>query len=183
MKKQVCGVLAGCLLSMSGWAQESYIGADFSFLSSDISARILGRTYSWDADPTLVRVKGGVALNKNFAIEGFLGMGLQDDEIGDSSTDFGVDNMYGVNAVVMVPLDRVFGLFAKLGFASVEYDSDEVEYSIDDSGILFAAGMAVNFDRNAAMTLEYTILPDVEGDRNVLEVESEMISIGAHFTF
>lgn len=183
MKKQIFGLVAGALLSTAAVAQDAYMGADFSFVSAELSAQAFGQRFSEDADPTALRVRGGIVLNENFAIEGVIGLGLQDDEIGDSNVDFGLDTLLGISAVAMIPLDRQFGLFGKIGFASVEYDSDDADYSVDDTGIMFGIGAKVNFDRNAAMTIEYTILPDVEDDNSSLEVESDMISIGAQFNF
>lgn len=185
MKKQLIGLLAASVVSTGAVAQNGgYIGADFSFVSSEIKWDGFLGSFSEDADPTALRVRGGLQVNENFAVEGLIGLGLQDDEIGDSNVDFGLDTILGVSAVGIVPLDRTFGLFGKVGFASVEYESDDLDGSIDETGIMFGFGAKVNFDRRGSgLVIEYTILPDVEDDDTSLEVESDMISIGAQFAF
>lgn len=178
MKKQLLGVLAASLVSSGAFAQQTgYFGADLSFVSAELKVANL----SEDFDPTALRVRGGVELNQNFAIEGVVGLGLQDDEIGRFDDEAGLDTLWGVNAVGIVPLDRTFSLFGKIGLAVVEYEGDG-GFSVDDSGVMFGFGGKVNFNRSGSgLVIEYTILPDVEDEG--LEVESDMISIGAQFSF
>lgn len=186
MKKSMLGLLAASVLSSSAFAQTGYIGADFSFISAEVSVDTFVGTYSEDVDPTALRLRGGVELNQNFAIEGVLGMGLQDDEIDTilGETEVGLDTLFGVTAVGIIPLDRNFSLFGKVGFASVEYQSDDEDYSIDDTGVSFGFGGKVNFNRNGSgLIVEYTFLPDVEDEDTDIQVESEMLSVGAQFAF
>lgn len=180
MKKQLLALAAAVAVSPAAMAQQGYFGADFSFISTELS--IEGFSGSEDVDPTALRVKAGANLNENFAIEGVLGLGLQDDELDDSGVDFGLDTLLAVYAVGIVPLDRSFSVFGKIGFAKVEYEFDP-SYSIDDTGVTFGAGVSVSVNRNAAMTLEYTILPDVEDGATGIQAESDMISLGAQFSF
>ena len=185
MKKQMFGLVLASALSTSALAQPAgYLGADFSFMSSTVKWSGFFRNYSEDADPTALRVRGGAQLNENFAIEGVIGLGLQDDTIDALDADFGLDKIIGISAVGIVPLDRTFGIFGKIGFASVEYTSDNNDYSIDDTGVTFGVGAKVNFDRRgSAFTIEYSVLPDVEDSDTSIKVESEMISVGAQFAF
>lgn len=183
MKKQLLGLLSASLLSSGAFAQGGYFGADFSFISAELSTDTFVGTRTWDADPTALRVRGGAELNENFAIEGVLGLGLQDDELSGTDSEVGLDTLIGVNAVAIVPLDRTFSLLGKIGFAAVEFE-DEAGDTIDDTGVSFGFGAKINFDRRGSgMVIEYTILPDIEDDDTSLEVESEMISIGAQFAF
>lgn len=184
MKKSMLGLVAASVLSSSAFAQTGYFGADFSFISAELTADTFFGTFSEDVDPTALRLRGGVEFNENFAIEGVLGFGLQDDKVGRSSDwEFELDSLYGVNAVGIIPLDRTFSLFGKVGFAALEYeDSDGDTY--DDTGVSFGIGAKVNFDRRGSgMIIEYTILPDTENEEWGIDVESEMISIGAQFAF
>lgn len=181
MKKHLLGILcASSLLSSAAMAQDAYFGADFSFISAEITADTLFGSATADADPTALRLRGGVEMNENIALEAVLGVGLQDDEIGDTEFEAGLDTLVGLNAVGIIPLDRTFSLFGKIGFAMVEYEDEEGD-TVDDTGVSFGIGAKVNFSRTAGMVLEYTVLPDVEED--AFEVESDMISLGAQFNF
>ncbi len=180
MKKSMLGLVAASVLSSSAFAQTGYFGADFSFISAEL-------TDSWDnsadSDPTALRVRGGVELNENFAVEGVLGLGLQDDKVSGTPYELELDSLFGVNAVGIIPLDRTFSLFGKIGFAKVEFKDNEGD-TYDDTGVSFGIGAKVNFDRRGSgMIIEYTILPDTENEEFGIDVESDMISIGAQFAF
>lgn len=185
MKKQLLALAAAVAVSPAAMAQQGYFGADFSFVSAEVSADTIFGSFSDDFDPTALRVRGGIGLNENFAVEGVLGLGLQDDEVelAGIESEFGLDRLVGINAVAIIPMDRSFSVFGKVGFASVGYEGDAGD-SIDDTGISVGFGAKVNFDRNGSgLVIEYTVLPDVEDDDSSLEVESDMISIGAQFAF
>lgn len=183
MKKSMLGLVAASVLSSSAFAQTGYFGADFSFISAELSADTFLGTFSEDVDPTAIRLRGGVELNENFAIEGVLGLGLQDDKASDFGFEVGLDKLFGVYAVGIIPLDRTFSLFGKLGFANVGYEDEEGD-TIDDTGASFGFGAKVNFDRRGSgMIIEYTILPDIDDEDAGWKIESEMISIGAQFAF
>ena len=178
MKKHLLGILcASSLLSSAAMAQDAYFGADFSFISAELKVDGFA---ALDADPTALRVRGGVGFNENFALEGVLGLGLQEDELGDTNVDLELDSLYGVYAVGIIPLDRTFALFAKAGLVVLEYEIEGVG-SDDDNGLSAGIGARLNIDRNAAMTLEYTMLPDIDDEGGSLE--SDMISLGAQFNF
>lgn len=180
MKKQLLALAAAVAVSPAAMAQDAYFGADFSFVSAELTDW-QGETA--DSDPTALRVRGGVGLSENFAIEGVVGLGLQDDEVSGTPYDLELDSLFGINAVGILPLDRTLSLFGKIGFANLEYkDSDGDTY--DDTGVSFGFGAKVNFDRNGSgLVIEYTILPDTENEEYDIEIESEMISIGAQFAF
>ena len=177
MKKAMLGLVAASMMSGAAYAhQEVYMGADFSFVGVELDPL--------DADPTALRFRGGIELNENFAIEGVVAVGLQDDELGRTGVDIDLDSLFGVSLVGIVPLDRSFSLFAKVGYAKVEYEGSFGGYSdsVDDTGVMFGFGGKMNFSRTAAMTLEYTILPDVDLGGGS-EIESDMISLGLQFYF
>lgn len=181
MKKQLLALAAAVAVSPAAMAQQGYFGADFGFISGEFTAP--GLSGDFESDPTALRIRGGVGLSENFALEGVFALGLQDDEITSTDADLELNSIFGINAVGILPLDRTFALFGKIGFAAIEFeDSDGDKY--DDTGVSFGFGAKVNVDRNAALTLEYTILPDAEyKDYSALQFESEMISIGAEFAF
>lgn len=178
MKKQLLGVLAASLLASPVLAQDAYFGADFSFISAELE--IDGISQTFDADPTALRFRAGVNFNENFALEGVIGLGLQDDELSRLGGDLELDSLYGVYAVGTIPLDRTFALFAKAGYVVLEYEINGLG-SDDDSGLSAGIGARINVNRNAALVLEYTLLPDIDDAGGSLE--SDMISLGAQFSF
>lgn len=176
MKKQMFGLLAASVLSTGAMAQGGYIGADFGFIDADIKTSL----DTASADPTALRFRGGLQLHENLAVEGVVGVGLQDGEIEKTRRELGLDELFGVSAVGIIPLDRTFGLFAKVGYASVGYEYENGS-TVDDTGVMFGFGGKLDFDRHGSgMTIEYTILPEIDA---TAKVESSMISIGAQLAF
>jgi len=178
MKKQLLALAAAVAVSPAAMAQQGYFGADFSFVNAEFEFNAIPGTY--ESDPTALRFRGGAELNENVALEGVIGLGLQDDEIEQTDLELGLESMFGVYAVGLLPLDRTFSLYGKVGFVAIEYELDSGE-SDDDTGVSFGIGAKLNVDRNAAMIIEYTVLPEIEDAAGSLE--SDMISIGAQFAF
>lgn len=181
MKKYILSAMAASLLAAPALAQDAYFGADFSFINTEVEVDALSQTV--DADPTALRFRAGVNFNENLALEGVVALGLQDDELGSTGVDVELDGLYGVYVVGTIPLDRTFALFAKAGYVVLEYKADGfgVSGETDDSGLSAGIGIRMAVDRNVAFALEYTLLPDI--DESFGTIESDMISLGAQFSF
>lgn len=180
MKKTTLGFLTATFLSSSAFAQSGFFGADLSFINAELSNRYSAS----DADPTAIRLRAGVELNENFAIEGILGLGLQDDNVGGNRAwKLELDSLYGMNLVGSIPLDPMFSLYGKVGFAKVQYEdsiTNGTSSTYDDTGITAAFGGKMQFNQTGSLILEYGILPDAENG-NGIEAKSAMLSVGVQF--
>jgi hypothetical protein len=180
VKKQLLGFLTVSLFSSAAMAQGGYIGIDLGTIDAELSADGFSETYR--AEPTALRVRGGGLFSKHFALEGYIGLGLADDEIGGTGLDFELTQLIGANAVGIIPLGNVFSLYGKLGIASVEFeDGDGDKY--DDMGLTYGFGVKFNTGSVGAVVIEYAVLPDAVNDEYGIDlnVESEMLSIGYEF--
>ncbi|NPU91746.1 MAG: porin family protein [Gammaproteobacteria bacterium] len=178
MKKQLCMLMASALVSTAAVAdmgEGGYVGFDLSMVQGEMSFdEVPG---SFDFNPVALRVKGGGTFNKYFGLEGYIGMGVQDDALEQSDYDIGIDNMIGLDALCILPVGNVLGLYGKVGVASFEYE-DDYNDGYRESGLSYGVG-ARTYLGSMAVVVEYTVLPDIDEDG--VEVESDMISVGFNF--
>src|SRR5690606_12422933 len=116
-------------------------------------------------------------INSYFAIEGYLGLGIDDDTIEDSELDVGLENIIGLDALGVLPLGDVASVYGKVGVVGVSY-KDEDNDSYRENGLSYGVGAKLNVGGSGAVTLDYTVLPDIDSDEFGFEIESEIISIG-----
>lgn len=76
----------------------------------------------FDANDTAFKVFGGYNFNRNFAVElSYIDGGKPDDRFGAGSVEVSIDG-FNLSALVRAPVNDVFAVFGKLGYAS--YDGD-----------------------------------------------------------
>ena len=178
MKKLITTLALTTAAASTVWADSGYIGADIGRVDAEITADYFSG--SFDTQPSALRVKGGGELNKNLAIEGYIGMGLAKDTVEDTDIDAEVDTIIGLDIKGLLPIGDTAAVYAKAGLARISFeDSDNDTYS--KTGLTYGVGASVSVSENFALTLDYTVLPDAENKEYELDIESNMISIGFQY--
>lgn len=175
MNKQIFGLVATALISSSALAEGGYVGFDIGITQVEIQPDGFSETY--DADPLTLRVKGGGFINPNVAIEGYLGLGLKDDTIEDSDLDVGLENMIGLDVLGVLPLGDMASVYGKVGFAGLSFEDDDND-TYRENGVTYGVGAKLSLGGSGAITLDYTVFPDIENDKVGVDVEVDMISLG-----
>lgn len=173
-------LLAGAILAAANVcvANEIYVGVDYSMLDVELK----GYDVTLDSEPAAINLKLGNTFNENFAIEAILGMGLIDDSVSGADFDFELDNLFGISAVGLIPLNETVKLYGKVGVAKIDYDDSDGDKS-DASGLFYGVGISADFTRRFGMSLEYLQYPDGDYEDYKVDIETTSLSLGAHIRF
>lgn len=144
---------------------DTYLGVGFSQL-----------TYSEngfpDFNPTMLGLRAGYYMNRNFSVEGRLGIGIGDDSkpvnvfipgMGtfDGDITVEVDTLMGIYAVGHFPASDSFGFYGFLGFNNADITATATSggtsssYSDNDSDLAFGIGAEFKVSPASAINLEY----------------------------
>lgn len=172
MKKVL--IAAMCMLSMSAMAESKpYFGVQYAAV-----------TYSepgYEADPTALVLRIGQKVNKNFAFEGRIGMGIGDD----TSVIFGVpvalevDNFFGIYARGIAPIGESAEVYAVLGYTDGEITASAGGFSlsVSDSDTSIGFGIDIMVSKDASVNIEFMNYIDKDGG------SLEAISVGGSWAF
>ena len=114
-----------------------------------------------DFDPTVLVGRFGKFFNKNFALEGRLGIGLQDDTQHLSQFGFDgtveIDTILGVNGVGNANISETSSVYGLIGFSRVEGTATALGFSNsdDDTGLSFGVGADLGISNNVSLNIEY----------------------------
>ena len=159
--------------------QPLYFGAQYSQQSVDDA--------DWDFG--LVSGVAGYKFNDIFAIEGRLGVGVQDEEYSGALTrvKLGIDNSYSVLGKASWPLLETLSVYGIAGFNKTKYDiniNDEdgiLDDSHSEDGLIYGAGAELRITSNLSINFEYAVLPELGDDEDNLDVDS--LSTGITYRF
>jgi len=144
-----------------------------SILAGNAGSRYAGiqyaiTTYSEDGvseepKPTALIGLVGANITDNFAVEGRLGTGLQDDTVTVSGTEatMDIDSLIGVYGVGHINLARGSSVYGLLGLSRVELNISLPDYpaqgskSDDDTGLSFGIGADIPVSNYIALNIEY----------------------------
>lgn len=179
MKSKLLVMAAVATMSSAAMAEGVYVSMDYSLLDTEVSADWTSQTES--ADPTGLLVALGNQFNENFAVEAQVGVGLSEDEfVGDWEIE--LSRLLALNVVGILPVNDSLSFYGKAGLMKLEFeDSDDDKY--DDTGISYGIGAQLNLSSQAALKVEYVVLPDTENDEFELDIESNAINLGLKFQF
>ena len=132
-------------------------------------------------NPIAVAFKLGKQFNKNFALEGRLGIGVSDDEVTVSGLPVSVevDNYFGLYGKGIYPASDAVSVYGLLGFTRGELTAKAGGFSVSDSDSDLSFGLGVDFVVSpiASLNLEWARL--LKGDGYKLNG----ISLGVNFRF
>jgi OmpA-OmpF porin, OOP family len=167
-------VLVGMFASASALADVQpgfYVGAGVGKASIEVDDA------GFDADDTAFKVFGGYNFNPNFAVElAFIDGGAPDERFGPGSVEVAVDGI-NVSALGRLPVNEVFSVFGKIGFASYDVEvkgrfGNNVVASEDgsDEDLSYGIGAAFNIGTAVELRGEYEAVDISDGSFNVLSV-------------
>ena len=183
--KLIVLALAASLLLLTrtataGSEGEYYFGLQYGV--GDYDEDGISETYN----PTLLTARLGGYLTPNFAIEGRLGSGMEDDthklpEFGNNNFSLELDSMLGVYGTGHFNLSETSSIYGVLGVSQVEGTASLPDFSLesseDNSGISYGIGVDIGFGSSWALNIEYMRYLD-EDDFNL-----DLGSIGATYRF
>lgn len=158
-------VLTGSLVLSGAAAADVYGGLSYGALETEFGSR------EFDT-PTLNLAIGNV-FNPNFAVEGRIGFGVDDDSDGGINAE--IDDYLAVYAKPMLPLSDVLTLYGLLGVADTTVDTNFGDE--DDDDISYGIGLSAKTRHNLDLFGEYVTLYD---DDNV---EITGFNLGANMRF
>jgi len=130
-----------------------------------------------DESDTGFKIFGGYTFNENWAAEvSYFDFGEASVSAGNSSASVGITGL-SASAVGRLPVNDMFAVYGKLGFASYDVDLDfnnvpgfgSGHLSDSDSDLIYGVGGALSFGGNFEARLEYEAL-NVDGDASMISV-------------
>ncbi|MDZ7868247.1 MAG: porin family protein [Rheinheimera sp.] len=150
--------------------QEFYVGVAMHRPSLELS--VGPADVSWDL--TTFSVLGGYQFHPNFAIEGRIATGTNNDSIGDVTdfAEFGIDRSYSVFAKASYELGTAVEVYGLAGYDHTKYNIEGAidgfveSTDISESGLAYGAGMSYALTPAFKVALEYLVRPDLSDDMN-----------------
>ena len=180
----IAGALALFAATTVGAAENrNYIGVQYGVSKYSESG------VSEDFEPTAIIGRFGRDINANFAIEGRLGMGLDDDtrfvpELCDCGADIDleIDTILGIYAKGSFNPNEWLSLYGMLGGSRVSVTAGlsgfpSTKESDDENSLSYGAGIDIGFSSSAAVNIEYMRYLDKD------DFSLDMASIGLIFRF
>ena len=129
-----------------------------------------------DETDTGFKVFGGYTFNQNWAVEvSYFDFGEASASAGGDSVSVGVSGL-SASGVGRLPINDMFSLYGKLGFASYDVDAKfnvagfgSGSASDSDSDLIYGVGGALSFGGSFEARLEYEAL-NVDGDASMISV-------------
>ena len=130
-----------------------------------------------DDSDTGFKIFGGYTFTENWGVEvSYFDFGEASVSAGNSSASVGITGL-SASAVGRLPVNDMFAVYGKLGFASYDVDLDfnnvpgfgSGHLSDSDSDLIYGIGGALSFGGNFEARLEYEAL-NVDGDASMISV-------------
>lgn len=163
MKKHICTFLIAILFTPALYAANAgsnYVGLQYAVVNVDFDG--IG-----DVDPTALVGKLGYFFTDNVAIEGRLGIGLEDDDI--LGVDVDIEHLYGIYGVFHASNNIETTFYGVLGFTDAEAEFSGPGGSADGDESSFSFGVGANI---SGFNIEYMSYIDED------DTEATAISIG-----
>lgn len=130
-----------------------------------------------DADIGTITGHAGYAFTPNLTVEGELGFGIADEDVG-GGVDLGVNYLVGAYGRVQAPVSENLTLFARAGFVQLEAEAQGPGGSASESetGAGYGVGGEFHFDGSNGIRADYTRY-DIED----LEVDAFYIGYSRKF--
>lgn len=161
--------LSALLAAAPAVAQDSGFYADggYSFVGIDVE----DEGTSVDVDLGAIIGHVGYALTPNFAVEGELAVGVDDEDVsvGAESASIGLNYLVGAYGRAQLPVSENINLFARAGLVNAELEVEATGFgseSDSETGAGFGAGADIFFDQMNGVRLDYTRydIEDLEAD-------------------
>lgn len=168
-------VAAASMLALGAHAQSLYGEIGYGQLKLEENG------FGAKVDPSMARGIIGYELNPNLAVEGHLGIGVNDDStrVGGLSVNGEVDNLVGVFVKPKVKLGDTVELFGRAGAASTKVSASAGGLKESDRGTSLAYGFGASFNLTPQLSLnaDYMNYYDRKG------VKLDGVTVGVGFRF
>jgi len=126
--------------------EQRYVGFQYSLVTYDEDGD--------EAEPTAFVARYGHFLSDWFAIEGRIGLGLEDDslEVGSLDIDVEVEHIIGVYGVVQTGSIGIVSLYGIIGYTQIELEGSAHGISVDEKANGLSYGLGVNI---GSLSIEY----------------------------
>jgi len=187
-KAFLIGLLGSC--SVLAWnpatAQDTGFYAGASFGNSSVDAcGVVPPGLSCDDKDSTIKFFGGYQMSRNFAVEiGYADLG-KITASGPGGSLALESTAWEVTAVGILPLEKSFSLFGKIGLFSATTElTSTVGISGDDTatGLTFGIGARYDFTKSLGVRAEWQRYADVGGD-NVGEGDVDTLTVGVVVRF
>ncbi len=195
MKKLFIIICAVFIAGISFAAEEGslYVGLDYMVVKSEynISSKATGaELLDEEMDIDALRARFGYYFLPNFAVEGMVGVGVEDGEylIFDAELDY----MLGIFLLGEYPATDYLNLYTVAGFSMLEatFSGFGEDITENETGFSLSIGLEIKPSKNLGITIEYSELLDDfggvdEADDFGLDYDYDMssISLGIKYYF
>lgn len=139
---------------------DNYAGADLSLMTTEFDG-------GDEFDTKALQFKVGTYVNPYFAVETRLGLGVDDDEVGNTT----LENTYSIGAYarLVAPLSKKAEIYALAGITQLELEAETTSGGIisttskssdADNDFSYGFGFNAKMDRDTALNFEYISLYD-----------------------
>jgi len=164
-------VLVGMFASASALADGFYAGVGVGKATIEVDDA------GFDGDDTAFKVFGGYNFNPNFALElAFFDGGKPDERVGPGVVEVALDGI-NASAIGRLPVNDVFSVFGKIGFASYDVDAKARigntvvgRESGSDEDLTYGIGGSFSFGTAFELRAEYEAIDISDGDVSLLTV-------------
>ncbi|OZS44792.1 outer membrane beta-barrel protein [Photobacterium sanguinicancri] len=206
--------VAAVALALSATAVQAnegvYVGASYQF--NKITATELNDVFKNDTNT--LNLIAGYDVNEFFAVEGNIGLGMGSNsesfDTGAFKEPFSGENndarfkgkvsnkqgmSYGIHAVGKLPVHEMIGLFAKVGYSSMSYESSlsvketfsntplNASEKTNISGLSYAIGAEFNVMPELAITAEYGVFGESKEFLPQTKFKASGFNIGMKYKF
>jgi hypothetical protein len=178
----VASTIFAVAISSSALAENQVkFGVNYSALDTELSVENQFFSISESESASAVEFVLENRFNKNFGLEGVLGLGLSDADFG-SGFEVSVENVFALNAVAYLQASETFEFYGKAGYSNIDFDDTDGD-SASANGIGFGIG-AVLINGAHELLIEYYDHPDGEYDNFPdIEVNASSVKLGYRHAF
>ncbi len=134
-------------------------------------------------------VLGGYQFHPNFALEGRVAVGANDDKVGEpgNSLTVGIDRSYALFAKASYPVAEGMALYGLAGYDYTKFNADAVvdgkaeNADSGENGLAYGVGFQYAVNDNLNLALEYLVRPDIEDEE--LKASNRGFGLTATFKF
>ncbi len=186
----ICAVfIAGT--SFAAEQDDIYVGLDYMSINYEYNVSVKATGTEWvdeEMDIEALRARFGYYFLPNFAVEGMVGVGVEDDEY--LNFDLELDYMLGIFLLGEYPVTDYLNFYAVAGLSSLEatFSGIGLEISENETSFSLSIGLEIKPSKNVGITIEYSELLDDfgevdEADDYGLDYDYDMSAISFGFKY
>ncbi|MEM7767737.1 MAG: porin family protein [Pseudomonadota bacterium] len=170
-------VAVAALPAMGAHAQGFYVDGGYTFIGIDVE----DAGTSFDADIGAITGHAGFDINEFLAVEGEVGVGVDDEEVSAAGIDaeLGLNYLVGAYGKAQYPVSETISLYARAGVVNAELEAEVSGAGSDsasDTGFGFGVGADAYLSDRGGIRVDYTRY-DIE------DLEADAFSVGYKFRF